>query len=259
MIFPVAIGMFQEAEGGFTTQYQAVLNRGAFLGYGLPTAGQQIKENQQVINDLASGAFAKKDIHYSWATDGDSDWATLNWKDPLNFQCLKVNSPIFITGVGFQGDKVSAYLDTQYNPLGDAINVTSTNAGKFIWVAAISTGGNAMQGAVNANREKMFNANNNQQQIATTTPSMVNVVDFSGTGLKALNKAATLENRAYVDLGSVTDMVSANDVLTSSNLRIFQSGIFFGDMTLSFFGYGSNMEPEKIGLFNTLNDYLASL
>jgi len=102
--------------------YQAVLDYATTQGYTLPSAPQQIKQNDLVVDLKNAGVWSDLDLFYVFATDGDSDFASINWKDVNNFQCSQVNSPNFTTNVGFWGDGASSYLNTNYNLNTDSLN-----------------------------------------------------------------------------------------------------------------------------------------
>ena len=129
--------------GAFDTDYQAVLDRASSLGYTAPSEAQKTLQNTLVTDLKTAGVWDKLDLFYVFATDGDSDYATLNWKTPTSFQATKVSSPTFTTNQGFQGDGSSAYLRTNYIPSTDAVNVTPTSmsAGGYEKIFPTSTYG----------------------------------------------------------------------------------------------------------------------
>ena len=114
--------------GQVDSDYQAVLDYATTQGYTLPSASQKLLQ-EQLIKDLKSaGIWSKLDTFYVFATDGDSDFASINWKDPNNYEITEVNSPTFTTNVGFTGDGVSAYLNTNYSASTNGVNFTVNNA-----------------------------------------------------------------------------------------------------------------------------------
>lgn len=113
----------------FDASYQAVLDRATALGYAKPSALQQAKQNKLVLDLKAAGIWSLLDIFYVYATDGDSDFATLNWKEPSSFQCTKVNAPSFTTNAGFNGNGTSSYLNTNWSPGTNGSNYTQNSAG----------------------------------------------------------------------------------------------------------------------------------
>jgi hypothetical protein len=121
----------------FDYDYQQVLNRATALGYSLPTASQQIKENALMV--AIKAAFGVTSLKSSsnissvpilqmlmFATNGDSDYATISWRDPFNSarQATKVNSPSFTALSGFNGNGTSSYLNSRVNQRDD---VTQSN------------------------------------------------------------------------------------------------------------------------------------
>jgi hypothetical protein len=116
--------------GQVDTSYQAVLNQASSLGYTAPSAAQQTLQNTLVTDLKTAGVWDKLDLFYVFATDGDSDYATLNWKAPSSFQLTKTNSPTFTTNEGF-AQSGTAYLDTGYNLLTDGTNYTQDDMGVF--------------------------------------------------------------------------------------------------------------------------------
>lgn len=121
--------------------YQAVLDRSTALGYTAPSAAQQTLQNTLVTDLKTAGVWDKLDVFYVFATDGDSDYATLNWKAPSSFQLTKTNSPTFTTNEGF-AQSGTASLDTGFILDTNGTNFTQDDAGVFV---AFPTLGSASQ------------------------------------------------------------------------------------------------------------------
>jgi hypothetical protein len=96
----------------FDADYQAVLNYGTTQGYTLPSAGQQTLQNQLVLDLKAGGIWSKLDTFAVFATDGDSDFALIDWKRLTDYTA--VNSPTFTADEGFTGNGTSSYVDNTY-------------------------------------------------------------------------------------------------------------------------------------------------
>ena len=112
----------------YDPDYQTILDRATTLGYTLPSLSQRSKQNQLVLDLKSANIWNSLDIFYVFSTEGSSDFATLNWKAPSAFQITKVNSPTFTTNEGFNGDGSTSYLDTNWIPSTDAINLTLNDA-----------------------------------------------------------------------------------------------------------------------------------
>lgn len=114
-------------KGGFHPYYIAVLNFATAAGYAVPTIDVQIKQNRLVVWLVSKGLWSLIDIIYILATDGDSNFATLNFKNAALFKCSIVNSPAF--GLhGVTGNATTSYLDTGWIPLTHGVNFTNTDA-----------------------------------------------------------------------------------------------------------------------------------
>jgi len=99
----------------YTDDYQAILDRGTALGYTLPGTTKQIQENAFMV--ALKAVFGVNSITDApilqalmFKTDGDSDYATLNWVDPTIRQATKVNSPTFTSDTGFNSNGTTSYL-----------------------------------------------------------------------------------------------------------------------------------------------------
>lgn len=118
MIVGLGIGVgFQRVSGGggtiFDPDYQAVLNYATSLGYTLPSAAQQIKQNQLMLSLKAAGVWSKLDTFAVFANDGSSNFGLIDWKRLSLYTA--VNSPTFTSNVGFQGNGTSSYINSNFN------------------------------------------------------------------------------------------------------------------------------------------------
>lgn len=100
---------------GYSAEYQAVLDKGTSLGASLPSSSRQSVENSalQIILD-EPGLWDKVVLFLNYQTDGDSAFATINWKDPDSFQATLVNSPAFTASQGFRSNGTTSYIDHNF-------------------------------------------------------------------------------------------------------------------------------------------------
>lgn len=85
-------------------------------GYALPSTNCQRSGSRLIKNLKKNKIWTAVDVMYVYATDGDSDFATLNWKYPQSRQNTKVNAPTFTSNQGFNGNGSTSYLNTNFNP-----------------------------------------------------------------------------------------------------------------------------------------------
>lgn len=101
---------------GFDSDYQAVLDYATTQGYTLPSASQQTIQNQLVLDLKTAGAWSNIDVLYVFATDGDADFALINWKDPASLEAVNVGCT-FTANEGYDGAGSSANrITTGYRP-----------------------------------------------------------------------------------------------------------------------------------------------
>jgi len=119
----VGVSKLRRRGGGgaaFDPDYQAVLDYATSEGYTLPSGGQQVVQNNTVVELKDAGLWNLGYALFIPATDGDSDFASLDFHNPSTRKLTLVNSPTFVPNVGFMGDGVSAYINSNFNPVTDA-------------------------------------------------------------------------------------------------------------------------------------------
>ena len=99
----------------YDSTYQAVLDYADTQGYTLPSLSGQSLQNEIIVELKNNSIWEKLDLFYLFKTDGDNDFATLNWIDPSSYKITEVNSPTFTTNVGFMGNGTNAYLNTGWD------------------------------------------------------------------------------------------------------------------------------------------------
>jgi hypothetical protein len=122
----------------FDLSTQAVLQVAASDGYALPSSGGQLFLNDLIVGLKDDGLWDTADRIFVLATDGDSDFAIIDIKNPLGTRASKVNSPTFVPKEGFDPDGSTSYIDTNFNTASDGFNFTQ-NDGSFI-VFSLRTG-----------------------------------------------------------------------------------------------------------------------
>jgi hypothetical protein len=255
MFVGVGIGVGrQRFAGGFDADYQAILNYATSLGYTLPSARQQVKQNQLVLDLKAGGIWSKLDTFRVYATDGSSSYALIDWKR-LSL-CTAINSPTFTTNQGYSGNGTSSYIDTNFNPntpVG-ANNYKLENASVGAWVFVV--GGNGLLGANNSSNLSLRNTSSGQQRI--NSGNTVTAVDLSGTGLKSANKTSSTNYTMFNNLTSTSGIVNSagiNDTIT--DFKAVGTLFFSGITSISY--AGASLVAEHTDLYNAFNTYMTSL
>lgn len=116
-------------------EYQAILDRATALGYTLPSAAQQVKQNSFVEALKAAGIWDLLDILYVFATDGDQNYSFINWKSPSSYLITKSGTVNFTANQGNISNGTNGYLNTNWVPSSNGVNLTlnSTHAAAYVY------------------------------------------------------------------------------------------------------------------------------
>src|SRR5690606_29926553 len=117
----------------FDEDYQAILDYALSQSYSIPTLAQQVKQNQFVLDLKAAGIWTQLDLLYVFATDGDRDFAKINWIDPGSFTATEHNTPSFTVNEGFTGNGSNAYLDTGWDSSNNGDNFQEEECSWFFY------------------------------------------------------------------------------------------------------------------------------
>jgi lysophospholipase L1-like esterase len=97
------------------TEYQAILTYATSQGWTLPSPINQGDQNAAVAAWKANSTWSTKDVLYVTLTDGDRNFARINWKNPGTNNLTEVGSLTYTARKGFTGDGATGYLNTNYN------------------------------------------------------------------------------------------------------------------------------------------------
>jgi hypothetical protein len=246
------------------SEYQDVLDYADSQGYQRPSYAQQALQDALVGDLKDAGVWSKLDLFYVFPTDGDSDFASINWKDPNDYEITEVNSPTFTTNVGFTGNGTSALLYTNFNPLTDRVNYDPKGGDgqRFVWVGDTGSNGVLISdepvgsgGALD--RMRLNNTGSGSNKIMTTSGGLSSALSGSGlwyTEFDGTNRSFYL-NDTFVQ--SVTS--SATTDAYKTNWQLLGDSVYY-DGNIKFHGIGSLLSAtEQTDLYNALDTYNSSL
>jgi len=254
-----AIGNTSPTGPAYDSDYQAILDKGTALGYTLPSASVQVKQNTLLTSMKANGVWAKLDVFYVFAQDGGSAFATLNWKNPNANQASIASSPTFVNNGGFQGNGTSSFIDTNFNPATQGVQYTQNNASRYFFTHAISTTALRFDGISSSNRNTMVRGLTNAQRINAGTNTSLVALDFTAAvNTKSLHRTSATDITAYNETTGVsTTQLSA--AMDSLNQFILRSGSQYGGHTCAAYAMGASMIAEHSAFIADWNTYKNSL
>ena len=243
--------------GGFDPAYQAVLDFATSEGITLPSANQQILQNNVALSLKDKGLWNKKDAFGLFATDGNVDFALICWKRLIKMNAI--NSPTFTINGGFDGNGSSSYIDTLFKPAIDGVNFLQDDAGVSVNTNTSVEKDYILGTSSTANGSVRIRQKNNPDSQINSDTFTAEGVDFEVTGNIHVDRISSTEVTSRSSDGSVTN--SSNSTGLTSNpiwlLRITDS--YYNGNILSFSARSSFTEQEKDDYDTIINTYLNAL
>jgi hypothetical protein len=242
---------------GFDADYQAVLDYATTQGFTLPSAGQQILQNQLVVDLKDAGVWSKLDTFANFATDGDSDFALIDWVRLTDYTA--VNSPTFTTNQGFAGDGTSSYINTNFNPETSGVNYQLNNASRFYYVNIIEGGSRDLEGiALNATNRTQV-GNTTAQRINQSTSTLNNAAEMGLNGFNIINRTSSTNVEIFTGT-TQSSRIATSTVVASNTQFILRAGSSaYNTSQFQFYGMGASLVAENTDFDNALNTYMTSL
>ena len=252
------------APPAFDADYQAVLDYGTAQGYTLPSGGQQTLQNDLLVALKAAGVWSKLDTFGVWATDGNSDFALIDWIRLTDYTAI--NSPLFTTNVGFKGDGLSSYVNSNYNPAVDGINLTLDNVSFGYYQAVARTSANGAENAWGIGTStgiwirplappRVYINNSAAGNLPATS------LNFNANQLVSANRPDNSTLNVYSDGVLInTDSTKFSSYLNTYDFLAFKSTTtVYTDLTLSMVYAGGDLTAEAAAFYNAWNTYRTSI
>jgi hypothetical protein len=241
--------------GGFDADYQAVLDYGTTQGYTLPSGGQQTLQNDLVVALKAAGVWSKLDTFANFATDGDSDFALIDWIRLSDYTA--VNSPTFTTDEGFTGNGTSAYINTNFNPTTQVVNYTLNNASRYYFHFA-GTNLN-IEGTTSSQRNQIrLGSNTANHTINSIAPLSANYVYSTTKGTKSIHRTS-LSAVTLIDEKTATDLTQTSDIIPNENQFILRRGSGYSNNATFGYAMGASLVAENNDFVDAINAYINSI
>ena len=251
--------------GGSSTDsdYQAVLTKASALGYTAPSAAQQELQNTLITDLKTAGVWDKLDALYVFATDGDSDYATLNWKSPSNNEADKVNSPTFTENRGFTGASLK-YIDTNFQQ-DQGVKHKQNNAsfGVYTWSDIAETTQNFFSvdgGGFTRLRKRGASSSNRLNSSTPPTPNL-RVSTITTAQLCGIQRTSSTESNGLSGNSTFTTTgIGASVARDNDNFTLFKFGSSYstGECGLAWIG-GSFTLTEWQDYVSAVETYIGSL
>ena len=252
---PTQLGLIGSDNSAFEPEYRAVITYAKSRNYTLPSSSQQTLQNNLLASLKSAGVWSKLDTFVLFATNGNSDFALIDWKRLLQYTA--VNSPTFTTNQGFQGNGSTSYINTNFNPAIDNINYLLDNACRYMWNFTINAGSRYFDGNENANSNSMYSNSSNIHRINTTN-SLSAVVALNTTGLIGINRTSSTNVELFDDTTQFSRTATSTGI-TDDPQWISRSATNYGTQRTSMYLMGASLVSENTNLYNAINTYMTSI
>lgn len=255
-------------QSGIDPHYRAILSYAIAQEYTLPSDPQQALQEQFIKDLKAAGIWNLLDILYVFATDGDEDFACINWKSPGNFSCVPTNSPTFTTDQGFTGDGDDAYLDTQWIPNSHGVNYTVESPGMFLHINnnrqdEIVAGAMQLSPSTNVRLRPRNSGDDIEYAIHTVNITSVENTNSIGFYHWYLDNQST---SAVVKNGSINAGIGGAGSRPTNSVYVLKANVGPGlsdagstEYEVSVFGAGNSLVGKESALYTAWNNYFSNL
>lgn len=245
--------------------YLYLLTIASGLGYTIPSTSQQELQSDVITSLKLEGLWTIMDYLRIYATDGDADYATLNWANPLTFQAIQMNSPIFTPNSGFSNTGTE-YLDANYDARNQGVNYALNDASYGFWGENIGGNSYAPMGTRRGTDSRMTQSlNTNRFSINGSNPPFDTTNTDEFTGMHQAVRLNSANMRYYIDgVDNQGDVAHASTNLGTSMFEMAQDNGFtaigFYPGTLKMTYHSAGMTDAQCAAFYTImNTYISSL
>jgi len=237
----------------FDADYQAVLDLANANSFVLPSSGQQILQNQLVLDLKSAGVWSKLDVFAVFAHDADKNFSLIDWKR-ASLMTYANASGMTQSTTGLKTDtQNNSVIDTNYNPVLDAVNISTTSISMGIWLNDL-IGLNREIGNSTGSLKLQFSNNDNRILTGSSTFREGPVI-----GLNHINRSSANNVEHYTNGVEARSAILPTEPITNNNAFIFhaQASVIgpASGAEQSFAFYAGDLSLEHSDFYNALNNY----
>jgi hypothetical protein len=221
----------------FDSSYSAILARGSFLGYSLPSPATQVKDNALIVAMKASGTWDMLDAFWVFSTDGDQNFSCLNWKNASLYQFGFSNS-VFTSKRGWRPNGVDGFGESNFNPSTNGVNYTLNNASRLIHIATAPNTGNRMDGFKSSVTSRSLYLNSNLHTI--NGGAIGASIDLTGTGVKGILRSSNTAVK-FFNGATESDTTATSTGLANETFVLGRSSTVFSNPEIGMYALGANV------------------
>ena len=247
-------------------EYKAILDYATTQGWALPSAPVQDLQNTFLELMIGHGIWADLDVFYNFLTDGDANFAKINWRNPGTFQAITVGTPTYTSLKGFSTVGGANYLNTQWKP-NEMGNKIAINNGAIIYdIYDIANNGYALGAYTPTATERLTvigKQNDGNGYIQLHTGSLINLgtvpTSYFAHGQSLSTQQVGWVNGISVYNNSYTPGVLSPVAVFLLNLNNNGAALAGFSGGLSMFGAGASLTGKEADLFSEWASYKSGI
>jgi hypothetical protein len=233
---------------GLDSDYLNILSYARSQGFTLPSTQTQAAQNALIIELKQTGIWNKLDVLYVFASDGDANFATLNWKNTSLYKVTGYNSLVPNTGIYILS---SNFVNTNFNPASQGINYKVTDASRYIYISNATS---------IARLDGSGGASNNNSMIYGSTSQTINNVSttFNYSSLRSLLSIHITGSSLFLTRGSTTGSsgYSGTPSIVNTQQSILNSGGGGSTGIPAMYALGASMVNEHPSFVLAFDKYM---
>ena len=239
----------------YEAEYKSILDYATTNSYTLPSTAQRLKQNTLLSSLKTAGVWNKLDTFANFATDGDSNFALIDWKR-LSL-LTAVNSPSFTTNEGFSGNGTSSYINTNFTPFLNASNYQLNNASRYIYVFTPTANDRVDGNLIDTNGIRLGNFNT--QRLNSGSNTLNTSFEYTSVrGMKSINRTSST-NLTLANNKTSATRTSTSTSLPNSSQFILRQGFIYSTSKVSMYAMGASLVTENNSFVDAFDTYLNSL
>ncbi len=266
MIIP--FGFIGSSGGGYTEEYQAVLDYAVTNLIDIPSVPQSDINNAIVANLITEEVWDKLDLFYMFKQEtGLNDFIKINWRDPDNYYLTSPLEPTYDTANGLSSNVSGKHMRTGFTPSTDVVftSITSSSvifkvfgmadayAQSFLWGADDVTAANDFIGGRTSElviTGKVFgSAESNLDFALGEQNSHWHISDLTTVSERYRN-GVLWDTKVNQTSGGFTAAEIGLLCINITNSNYFTSGGFRG---LEYWAMGSSVGDKDLEIYQILN------
>ena len=221
----------------YNAETLAMIAKAIADGITLPSAANLALISDSIDSLKAAGAWSIADRITFWGNDSSSTgFGTINAKTPSADLATIVNSITLVNKKGIEGDGVSAYVDTKYNPTTDAVNYGLDSASILFYQYKVATVGFDLYGDSSSQRLRLQSRSTTLQRV-NVSANLNSAVNFAQVGTIGVHR----KNNVNVDV-QVNGTISARTYVPAATLPNSDLTLFAANGATAFGNAGVTME-----------------